>query len=99
MMAEGRKSYCLLVVGASAPGSHESGDPWSQINAWSGRMSRMLHVGIVGTGWAGGCHAAAFRQLPDVEVTPFGIAPAHALMRLRRSSGIHRWRCMTAGRS
>lgn len=32
-------------------------------------MSRMLHVGIVGTGWAGGCHAAAYRQLPDVEVT------------------------------
>jgi len=32
-------------------------------------MADTLHVGIVGAGWAGECHAAAYRQLPDVEVT------------------------------
>jgi predicted dehydrogenase len=32
-------------------------------------MAGMLHVGILGAGWAGECHAAAYRQLPDVEVT------------------------------
>ena len=31
-------------------------------------MAETLRVGIIGTGRAGQCHAAAFARLPDVEV-------------------------------
>ena len=31
-------------------------------------MADRLRVGILGAGWAGGGHAAAFSRLPDVEV-------------------------------
>ena len=32
-------------------------------------MAEMLHVGILGAGWAAEGHAAAYSQLLDVEVT------------------------------
>ena len=32
-------------------------------------MPKTLRVGIMGTGYAGWCHAKAFSRLPDVEVT------------------------------
>ena len=62
-------------------------------------MAEMLHVGILGAGWAAEGHAAAYSQLPDVEVNPYGIAPAPALKRLQESSGTRRRRCMTTGGS
>ena len=32
-------------------------------------MPKTLRVGIIGTGYAGWCHAKAFSRLPDVVVT------------------------------
>jgi hypothetical protein len=43
------------------------------------RMAGTLRVGIVGAGWAGESHVAAYSRLSGVEVTGYGIGPRRGL--------------------
>ena len=40
-------------------------------------MAEMLHVGIVGAGWAAEGHASPIANCPMSRSHPYGIAPPH----------------------